>query len=227
MSESDHWTAEDDEELEGNKKKPKITHRIMLDDSEKVQKLRDELETARRQSYVIALRDFDKLKDEARSLGLEDSIINSITDPENLQKIVEEKRNPPNFASPENKGSGGSGTAFLPSNYREDTSGLRVVSRPDEKQGSVEQWEHFYEQKLIAKINSLKAQNLSKKEISTQTIQTLNQWRETSYKNPALHRITGPVVQSNENKGVEKLAKKIWDFMMKNVDRIPQGSYEP
>lgn len=215
MSEEDHWVDPEEEK----KKTPKITHRIMLDDSVKVKDLRDELEKTKRQNYAIALKHLEKLKDEARSLGMSNEVISAIKDPENLQKLVDAKKSP-QFATPENKGSGGSGTIPL-------FQGQGVISRPDAKQGSVEQWQDFYEQKLIAKINSLKSQNLDKEEISKETIKTLNTWREQTYKNPAFFRVAGPVTQTNQNKGVEKLAKKVWDFMLKNTEKIKQGSYEP
>lgn len=224
MSESDHWTAEDDEEFEEKKKKgAKITHRIMLDDSEKVQKLRDALEIARRQSYTIAMRDFDKLKNEAKTLGITSDVISAIKDPSDLQKIVDAKKNPQNFASPEDKGSGGSGFATLGPNYSEGGSQISNPSMPNVETASVSEWENFFEQKLIAKINELKGRGLSGNEIAKRSVEQLAEWNLSIIKPKGLMLKEKSAVRARQEKALDNLTNKIFIHLQKQ-DKI-KASY--
>lgn len=205
---------------EENKKT--IKHKILLDTSAREKELQNKLEDALTEKGnleakigIYATRAFEKLKDEARNLNIDQTIIDSIQDPKDLEKIVFARKNPEiSPSTPENKGSGGSGHALLGPNYSE---GINRASNPDmpNESGSVEQWEHYFEQKLIKTINDLKGRGLSGNEIAKRSVEQLAEWNLSVIKPKGLILKEKSNLRAKQEKALNRLVDKIFIHLQK------------
>jgi len=210
-----------DEEIRGKK----IKHVIQVSTSERERELQDKLTEAENRSYMIALKAFEKLKEEAQSLGIEPSVISALSDkPQDLQDLVDEKKQPIT-ASPDSVGSGGKGSIPLRPQDVASERGYVPNRKPTTKDASIEEYQNYYEKKLIEDIQNLKTQGETGEDIMKKTLGILNQWETRAYQPPYLTP-SGKQKPSNESRALEILRRKVMDTMMKKAyeDREPRSS---
>jgi len=218
-----------DEEEENRKT---VKHKIELSTSDRERELQDKLENAlvgkgdaEAKMGIYAMREFSRLKNEAKSLGITSDVIDAIQDPEDLEKIVYARKNPDSIpATPENKNSGGSGFATLGRNYHEDGSQTVNPSMPNES-ASVEEWENFFEQKLIKQINDLRGRGLSGDEIARRSVEKLAEWNLSVIKPKGLILHEKSNLRKKQERALDNLTNKIFQTIQ-NQEKIKASRSE-